>query len=208
LQVAIDKYVHNKKESIMEYILFAVIVIWLGYKMITKPNNGQSSTTPTRSYSEHVDDAMQELIEQGSVVGSDETPFKMKKNEIFLFSVSATLGTYKRNGNVGYGGVAVRIPIAKGVSFRAGGGKMGMQKSWVFDQPGELHVTTDRIVFNGENKNTSVNFTKVIDMSIVDKQQVLYIDKETGADLAFALDSWPDVDNMASAFLAQRGVLS
>ena len=49
-----------------------------------------------------------------------------------------------------------RIKIAKGIYYRAGAGQVARGKSWQQDQVGELHFTTERLIFNGSNKNMSL----------------------------------------------------
>lgn len=161
-----------------------------------------------KSYPKKVVATCHELLESGRAEASSDAPFRLKKNEHYIFSVGATLGTYKNNGNFGYAALTGRVRIAKGVSFRVGGGKMGMQKSWVFDQPGQLHITTQRIVFDGINKNSSVPFTKMLDMAVDNSGKVLYVDRETGADWAFKLDEKPELKKMATAFLFQKGLIN
>jgi|TARA_B110000902_G_C13863480_1_gene420032 hypothetical protein len=161
-----------------------------------------------QSYLEQVQSEMDNIVDNGKVALDDLPPFRMKKGEHYIFSVDANLGTYKNNGNFKYGALTGRIKIAKGISLRGGAGKMGMEKSWVFDQPGVLHVTTDRIVFNGINKNSSVNFTKVIDMTIDEDNNALFIDRESGSDWAFKMSDIPETNKMATAFLFQRGQIS
>ena len=168
----------------------------------------KKSTVTGPSYTEQVTAAADEIIATGKAVVDLNAPFRMKEGEHYIASVPATLGTYKNNGNFGAHGLTVSVKIAKGVRYRAGVGQMSMQKSWVFDQPGILHITSDRLVFNGINKNSSVNYTKVINMSIDNAKKILYVDRDTGADWAFKLDEFPEVDKMATAFLFQQGKIS
>lgn len=164
-----------------------------------------------KSYPKKVVEVCHELLESGKAEASSDAPFRLKKDEHYIFSVGATLGTYKNNGNFGYAALTGRVKVAKGVSFRIGGGKMGMQKSWVFDQPGELHVTTQRIVFDGINKNSSILYTKMLDMVVDDSGKILYVDfspRRQGSDLAFKLNEKPELRKMATAFLFQKGLIN
>ena len=133
-----------------------------------------------------------------------EAPFKMKRGEQYIGSAFSTLYLWKNNGNVGAHGVTARVKIMKGVYYRVGAGQMGMQKSWVADQGGELHFTTDRIIFNGDNKNYSTPWHKVIGFTITSDGMEITIDRETGADWVFRLDAPMSVEEMATVIMVEE----
>jgi len=166
-------------------------------------------------YADRVAKIMDDIIENQKVDGttvlsniSKTAPFKMKKGESFLFSINATLGTYKNDGRVSYGGLTGSIRVAKGVRFRVGSGRIAMGKSWVFDNPGTLHVTTDRIIFDGATKNVNSKLDKIIKMGIDPNEMILTVDRETGGDWWFRVDQWPTENEMAGFFMFQRGLVS
>lgn len=166
-------------------------------------------------YADRVVKIMEDIIENQKADGttvlsniSKNAPFKLKKGESFLFSVNATLGTYKNDGRVSYGGLTGSIKVAKGVRFRVGSGRMAMGKSWVFDNPGTLHVTTDRIIFDGASKNVNSSLDKITNMGIDSNEMILTVDRETGADWWFRVDQWPTENEMAGFFMFQRGLVS
>lgn len=159
-----------------------------------------------KSYIDMVNAAEKEIIANSNITLDDErSPITLKRGEAYLFSVPATLGTYKSNGKVGYSGVTVSIPIMKGVRYRVGSGRMGVQKSWVFDNPGVLHVTTTRVVFDGSTKNSSAPMSKIIEMQIDEANRCLLIGRESGPDWAFKMNEFPPADKMAAALAFAEG---
>ena len=157
------------------------------------------------SYTDNVNTFINRIVETGNISLDNEGPFKLKKGELFIGSYDATLGVFKNNGNFAYGATTARIRIAKGLSFRLGAGKMGMEKSWVFDQPGTIHFTTQRMVFDGINTNTSVPYTKVIGLSLDASGKHLWVDRETGKDLCFKFDNQVPAEEMAKIHCFARG---
>lgn len=156
-------------------------------------------------YRERVEAEIDSMKSTGSTMVESTAPFKLKKGEKYIAGVEAVLGTFKNDGNFKYGAMTARIKIAKGVHFRLGQGRIGMNKSWVYDQPGTLHLTTDRLIFNGVNKNTTLKWDKVIKVSCTDDGQQIYIDKESGSDLSFNLDSIIPESKLATALAFQTG---
>ena len=133
-------------------------------------------------------------------------PFRLKKDEQYIGSQSATLCLYKNDGRVGAHGLTASIKIAKGLRYRIGAGQVAMGKSWQADQQGTLHFTTDRIVFDGDNKNFSTRWDKVIGLRINaqgDGKQIK-IDRETGADWVFILDNQFPVEQMATVVMVEE----
>ena len=158
-----------------------------------------------KSYLKEVQKEYDRLLSAGTLAHDDEPPFTMQKGEHFICTLPVKLGTYKNNGNFGYSALTARIKIAKGIYARAGAGKMGMQKSWVFDHPGELHFTTKRIIFNGDYSNVSTTWSKILDIEICDKRDMLYLDRDSGKDMAFEVKQWPEARSMASVALMKNG---
>lgn len=134
-----------------------------------------------------------------------EAPFKMKKGEEYITSTPATLCLYKSDGRIGGHGVTARIKIMKGVYYRVGSGRVAMGKSWQADQSGVLHFTTDRIIFNGSNKNFSTQWHKVIELGLTPDGKQIRIDRESGADWMFALEEALPVSEFKAVDLAHSG---
>jgi len=130
-----------------------------------------------------------ELVNQTTDVNvfKDSSPFRLKKDEKYIGCKPATLFLYKSDGRIAGHGVTARIKIAKGIYYRAGAGRVGSSKSWQPDQTGDLHFTSDRIIFNGSNKNFSVRWNKVLELQTEETGKQIKIDRETGADWLFQL---------------------
>lgn len=129
-----------------------------------------------------------EQVETATPSEPKPAPFKMKKGEQYITSTPATLCLYKSDGRISGHGITARVKIMKGVYYRVGTGRVGMGKSWQADQSGELHFTTDRIIFDGSNKNLSTQWHKVINLGISTDGKQISIDRESGADWVFVVD--------------------
>ena len=161
----------------------------------------------SQAYVDRVQTVVNQIVKTKQGIFQDNAPFKLKKGERYIGSTSAVLGTYKSDGRISASGVTARIPIAKGVSFRMGSGRVSMGKSWVYDQPGTLHFTSERIIFNGVNTNSSVNLTKVIDITLGDRAgNTILIDRETGKDWSFKVNTIPE-ETLATIFACAKGAL-
>jgi hypothetical protein len=157
------------------------------------------------AYLSRVQSEINIILETKTGSFEDSAPFKLKRGERYIGSVSAVMGTYKNDGRVAAHGVTVRVPIMKGVSYKVGAGRVAASKSWVYDQPGTLHFTSDRIVFNGVNTNSSVNLTKVIDITLGDVTgSKITIDRDTGKDWSFKVDTIPE-KKFATLFVCHKG---
>ncbi len=176
-------------------------------KGVNKIKKVHADAKHKNQYRERVEAEIDNIKAKGSTSVESTAPFKLKKGEKYIAGVEAVLGTYKRDGNFQYGAMTARIKIAKGVHFRLGQGRVGMSKSWMYDQPGTLHLTTDRLIFNGVNKNTTLKWDKVIKVSCTDDGQQIYIDKESGSDLSFNLDSIIPESQFATAVAFQTGAV-
>ena len=118
----------------------------------------------------------------------NEGPIKLKKSEKYIASSPAKLCLFKNDGRVGTYGLTGRIPLGKGLSFRMASGRVMMGKSWQVDQSGELHLTTDKIIFDGTNKNYSVPWSKVLKFAVTSDGLQIHIDRENGSDFIILLE--------------------
>jgi len=169
------------------------------FDFFAKPQPLDDNTSFKKSYN----DLVGEAIENNSFEMENSPTFKLKRGEVHIVSIPATLGTYTYDGGGGYAVAQQRVKLWKGASVRLGGGKVVRTKSWVFAERGTLHITSNRVIFDGETKNYRVLMTKVLDTAFDDK--IIYIDRETGADWKFKLDQPIKPKVMASAFLSLKG---
>jgi len=151
-----------------------------------------------KNYETQVENEFQKLENGMSIdVDNSQSPVKLKKDESYLGSMPVQMGTYKNNGNFKYAAVTARIPIVKGIKLRLGQGKMGFDKSWVYDHPGLLIFTTKRIIFNGDYSNKSIAWSSVLEFAIDSKVDMMLIGSESGKDMAFEVKEWLDPKVMA-----------
>ncbi len=147
-----------------------------------------------------------DLVKLATPAEYKTAPFRMRKGEQYITSVNAGLFLYKSDGRIGGHGITGRIKIAKGIYYRAGAGRVATGKSWQQDQVGELHFTTERLIFNGSNKNMSVKWEKVIQLGANDDGTVITIDRESGPDWTFKLVEALPVEEFAAIDKAYIGL--
>lgn len=97
---------------------------------------------------------------------SVESPFYLQKNEQCSFTTSAqAFERRSRTRSVGYAGASVSIPIVRGVRFRIAQGRVQRQTEEYQHSfgTGTFCATNKRLIWNGPNKNISINLRKVID---------------------------------------------
>ena len=168
----------------------------------------KKATETATNYREQLNSKLNNLQSgQIEVSFDDEPPFRLKKGEKYITSAKTVLGTYKRDGGIAFGALTTRIRLAKGIFFRGGAGQVGMSKSWVFDNPGVIHFTTDRIVFDGEVSNKTMQWHKVIGLSVSDDGTQLLVDRDNGADCLFAFDTPVAMEQMFTIALYGKGLV-
>lgn len=107
----------------------------------------------------------------------------LRKGEACYLSMFATLHGYKRTrGVVAYHGPILRIPIAKGLTYRAAllAGAGATSEEIVQLAIGRLYVTNKRVIFRGDKKNNSASFNQIIETTYYQGDDALRIDKGNG----------------------------
>lgn len=92
----------------------------------------------------------------------------------------------------GYVGSSISIPTGiEGVRFRFGGYRPVKTEQVVPVSVGKLHVTSERLLFRGESRNTSIKLKRIIDGQIYFDGSALglRIDKDQGKPDFFAMSS-------------------
>jgi hypothetical protein len=175
---------------------------------VKKIKQAKAAVDFKNQYVDRVNAELDHIAETKKISVEASAPFKMKKNEKYIASVGAVMGTYKRDGNFRYGAMTGRIKIAKGIYFRLGQGRIGMSKSWVYDQPGTIHFTSERLIFDGVNQNTTLKWDKVMNIQVEKDGSTMYVDKMSGADLSFKLDEIMPEKDMATAIAFQKDMIA
>jgi hypothetical protein len=124
----------------------------------------------------------------------ENVPFRLKRNEVILGASRARRGTHQATGRgkVRTHGFVVSVPIVQGLRWRAsfGSGQIKPEMKWVFNEEGVLWFTNQRIIFDGSNKNITIQLPKVLNLGFANSDASLfYLDIENGKDAMFNLQT-------------------
>jgi hypothetical protein len=98
----------------------------------------------------------------------------------------ATTWHQSRVSNRGYSGTSVSVPSGiSGVRFRFGGYTPIKSEEMTPLSTGLLYVTSKRLLFNGDRRNTAINLTKIVDGHVY--SDALRIEKSTGKPDLFSM---------------------
>lgn len=119
---------------------------------------------------------------KGQMPAPVTTELMLGANEAVYYSASTTWNQL-RVSRRGYAGTSVSVPSGiSGVRFRFGGYTPIKSEEMTPLSSGLLYVTSKRLLFNGESRNTTINLTKIVDGHVY--ADSLKIEKSTGkADL-------------------------
>jgi DNA-directed RNA polymerase subunit RPC12/RpoP len=113
------------------------------------------------------------------------TGLMLDAKEVAYYSVTTTWHQ-SRVSNRGYSGTSVSIPTGiTGVRFRFGGYTPIKSEVMTPLSSGELYITSKRLLFEGENRNTTVNLSKIMDGHLY--ADALKIEKSTGKPDLFSM---------------------
>jgi DNA-directed RNA polymerase subunit RPC12/RpoP len=86
----------------------------------------------------------------------------------------------------GYSGTSVSLPTGiKGVRFRFGDYTPIRSEEMTPLSPGTLYVTSERLVFNGDTRNTAITLKRIVDVQVF--SDALRVDKNTGKPDLFSM---------------------
>ena len=116
-----------------------------------------------------------------------QTGLMMNTGEVAYYSIRTTWKQV-RVRTQGYSGTSVSLPTGiKGVRFRFGGYSPIKTEEITPLSTGTLYVTSERLLFNGDTRNTTIALKKVIDGHIF--LDALKIEKSTGKPDYFAMNA-------------------
>lgn len=125
------------------------------------------------------------LESTGKLPPSLQTGLMLEAAEIAYFSI-ATVWHQSRVQSHGYAGTSISVPTGiKGVRFRFGGYSPMRSEEMTPLSSGTLYVTSSRLLFNGNSRNTSVALKKIIDGHVF--SDALRIEKNTGKPDLFSM---------------------
>ena len=111
-----------------------------------------------------------------------ESHFELEPGEVSHFEAPASLvGLRTTQSTTVYHGASVRIPVARGVSYRAGAITRSTQREedWVIVDEGAICITNRRIFFHGVKGNSVVRLNKII-RTYGGETEAVRVDRENG----------------------------
>ena len=128
------------------------------------------------------------LIEtKGQLPSPIQTDLMLKSSELAYHSIHTTWHQ-TRVKNRGYSGTSVSIPSGiKGVRFRFGGYTPIRSEEMTPLASGILYVTSERLLFNGDARNTTITLNKVVDCHVYSDS--LQVEKSTGKPDLFSMNA-------------------
>jgi hypothetical protein len=125
------------------------------------------------------------LESKGQLPPPMATDLMLDANELAYYSI-ATTWLQSRVRNRGYSGTSVSIPSGiSGLRFRFGGYTPIKSEEMTALSAGLLFVTSKRLLFNGEKRNTTITLKKIVDGHVY--ADSLRIEKSTGKPDLFAM---------------------
>lgn len=115
-----------------------------------------------------------------------EAPLMMKRGEVcFDFDTVGAFEIRTRTKSISYGGPSLRVPIAKGLSFRIGHSRIAQHKEEHQHSfgSGQLCVTNKRLLWSGTNRTFSIPYEKIVDLDPYTDGITIF--KDTGKPLSF-----------------------
>jgi DNA-directed RNA polymerase subunit RPC12/RpoP len=125
------------------------------------------------------------LESKGQLPSPITTELLFGVNELAYY-FTATTWLQSRVSNLGYAGTSVSVPSGiRGVRFRFGGYTPIKSEAMTPLATGLLYVTSKRLLFNGDRRNTTINLTKIVDGHVY--ADALRIEKSTGKPDLFSM---------------------
>ena len=123
----------------------------------------------------------------GSLPPPISTGLMLKPSEVAYHSISTTWHQ-TRVQTYGYSGLSTSIPTGiKGVRFRFGSYTPIRSEEMTPLSSGMLYVTSERLLFNGDAKNTTISLTKIVDCHVFSDS--LKVEKNTGKPDFFSMNA-------------------
>jgi DNA-directed RNA polymerase subunit RPC12/RpoP len=125
------------------------------------------------------------LESKGQLPSPINTELMLAANESAYY-YTATTWHQSRVSSRGYSGTSVSIPSGiRGVRFRFGGYTPIKSEEMTPLSTGLLYVTSKRLLFNGDRRNTTISLTKIVDGHVYTDS--LRIEKNTGKPDLFSM---------------------
>ena len=113
-----------------------------------------------------------------------QTGLMLNDSEVAYYRVQTTWNQ-TRVGNYSYEGLSLSIPIVKGLNYRIASYDVARTETMTPLSAGVLYVTSERLLFIGESRNTSINLSRIVNFQIF--MDALKIEKSTGKSDLFTM---------------------
>ena len=113
-----------------------------------------------------------------------DAPINLQRGEVCYWAGQASWHEFRRvTRRVNYHGLTVSVPIVKGVRYRLGSFSPTIEREseLVPIDDGRLYLTSKRLLFDGREKNTTIQWRNVVDLRLFEGG--LKLDKGTGKDV-------------------------
>jgi DNA-directed RNA polymerase subunit RPC12/RpoP len=118
------------------------------------------------------------LESTGELPSPIDTGLMLSEGEVAYFTIETTWHQARVHTR-GYSGVSVSVPTGvKGVRFRFGGYTPNRTEELTPLSSGTLYITSDRLLFNGDTRNTTIPLKKIVDGHVF--ADALKVEKGTG----------------------------
>jgi hypothetical protein len=127
------------------------------------------------------------LEAKGTLPAPIRTDLMLNGDEVAYYSISTTWHQSRVHSR-GYSGTSISVPTGiKGVRFRFGGYSPIRTDEVTPLASGVLYVTSERLLFNGDSRNTTITLKKIIDGHVYSDS--VKIEKSTGKPDFFSMDA-------------------
>jgi hypothetical protein len=92
-----------------------------------------------------------------------------------------------RVNNYTFAGPSISIPIIKGVRYRIASYDFARREAITPLSSGILYITSKRLLFAGESRNTSINLSRIVNLQIY--KGALEVQKNTGKPDLFSMEA-------------------
>ncbi len=131
---------------------------------------------------------LMEVKGENSLVPCRHGELMLDRGEVLYFSTPSGWGQL-RSKTSGYTGISVSIPTGiRGVKFRLGKLTPIRTEELTLLAQGVLHVTSKRLLFNGDRRNTTITFGRIVGTSLF--RDAVEVEKSTGRSDCFFMTAF------------------
>ncbi len=125
------------------------------------------------------------MATKGRLPSPIQTGLMLDESELVYHQIRTTWHQSRVN-NYSFAGPSLSIPIVKGLRYRMASYDVARTEAMTPLSKGVLYVTSKRLLFVGESRNTSINLSRVVNFQIF--KDALKVEKSTGKPDLFSMD--------------------